>query len=63
MVAIPMVDLPRPVLILLFSACGVGCPYVDDSDLASRLNADIDGDGVVNVTEILFIVGNWGPCS
>ena len=41
-----MVDLSRPVLLLLSSACWAGCPYLSESDLSSRLNADIDGDGV-----------------
>jgi hypothetical protein len=24
--------------------------------------ADVNGDGVVNVADLLSIVGHWGPC-
>jgi hypothetical protein len=24
--------------------------------------ADINGDGIVNVTDLLAVVGAWGPC-
>ena len=29
----------------------------------SPCSADVSGDGIVNVTDILAIVGNWGACS
>ena len=24
--------------------------------------ADVDGDGLVNVNDILLVIGEWGPC-
>jgi len=24
---------------------------------------DVNGDGVINVSDILLIIGDWGPCS
>jgi len=25
-------------------------------------SADINGDGIVDVSDLLALVGNWGPC-
>ena len=30
--------------------------------LVSAALADLDGDGVVNITDFLGLIGNWGPC-
>ena len=30
---------------------------------ACELPGDIDGDGLVNVTDLLILLGTWGPCA
>jgi hypothetical protein len=52
-----MVDLPRPVLLLLLSACQVGCPYVRRADLSARLDVD---DGDPDVTLLVFFLDQDG---
>jgi hypothetical protein len=37
---------------------------VDDDGKAdfSSIQDAIDGNGIVDVTDLLIVVGNWGPC-
>lgn len=35
----------------------------DSSFTLSSVDADINSDGIVNVNDLLMVVGNWGPCS
>ena len=30
--------------------------------LSGAAFADVNEDGVVNVSDLLLIIGNWGPC-
>jgi hypothetical protein len=35
---------------------------IDSWGVCSGCAADINGDGVVDVTDMLEVVGSWGPC-
>ena len=44
------------------SAC-TGCDCTKEMiTIVSQNHADIDGDGAVNVNDLLAVVGAWGPC-
>ena len=46
-----------PICILLFVS------LTTQADTATGfVYEDINGDGIVNVNDLLMVVGNWGPC-
>jgi subtilisin family serine protease len=61
-------------LILQTTAVDIGDPGFDEETGFGRINAhaallevqaglaDLDGDGMVDVDDFLFLLANWGPC-
>jgi hypothetical protein len=48
----------------LIRARRVGSSDVDDNGWPDEcVFADLDGDGIVGITDFLILLGNWGPCS
>ena len=39
-----------------------GYQFIDDLHVDPRPKGDMDNDGVVNVPDLLFLLGQWGPC-
>ena len=39
-----------------------GNPVPDAVEIADGTSADIDGDGVVDGTDLLIVLERWGPC-
>lgn len=35
---------------------------LDEWGCTGNCNADFDGNGDVNIIDLLIVIGNWGPC-
>ena len=66
-IALPA-DLPRPAAYALsfrlVSPDGAATVDLDDIDLApGACTADINSDGAVDVTDLIAVITEWGPCN
>jgi hypothetical protein len=42
---------------------GTAIAYINQMTPSTVCDSDINTDGTTDVTDLLFVVGNWGPCS
>ena len=47
---------------MLFVVDEIGVPSIAEIVHVSERPADLNGDGVVNFTDLLILLSNWGPC-